>query len=53
MTPNTLTTFAPRLDYQLTTNNTLTVRVEERLNFAREPGSAAIDLPPPYSRPGV
>ena len=32
VTPELTTTISPRLDYQLSTNNTLTARFEERVN---------------------
>jgi len=40
----------PRIDYQLTTNNTLTVRLEERLNERDDNGLGRYNLPPPYSQ---
>jgi hypothetical protein len=49
LTPSTFTIIAPRLDYQLSTNNTLTVRVEERLNSRDNAGLGATRLPSPYS----
>jgi hypothetical protein len=42
-------TIAPRIDYQLTTNNTLTVRVEERMGYNNNSGIGGYRLPPPYS----
>jgi hypothetical protein len=52
LTPSTFMIIAPRLDYQLTTNNTLTVRVEERLNSTDNAGVGATRLPAPYSSLG-
>jgi len=43
------TTIAPRLDYQLSTNNTLTGRVEGRWNERDNNGLGRYNLPPPYS----
>ena len=42
-------TFSPRLDYQLNTNNTLTVRFEERMTSLDNAGLGGYRLPPPYS----
>ncbi len=47
--PLSNTTIAPRLDYQLSTNNTLTVRFEERLNSRDNNGLGRYNLPAPYS----
>jgi hypothetical protein len=49
VTPNLMTTITPRLDYQLSTNNTLTVRVEERLNEQDNRGFGGNTLPPPFT----
>ncbi|HTP33050.1 MAG TPA: carboxypeptidase regulatory-like domain-containing protein [Candidatus Acidoferrales bacterium] len=49
VTPLANTTISPRLDYQLTTNNTLTVRMEERLNSRDNQGLGGYVLPPPYN----
>lgn len=49
VTPLINTTIAPRLDYQLTTNNTLTVRFEQRMNERDNRGLGVYYLPPPYS----
>jgi len=49
VTPLNNTTIAPRVDYQLSTNNTLTVRLEERFNNRENNGLGRYNLPPPYS----
>jgi hypothetical protein len=49
VTPRANTTIAPRIDYQLSTNNTLTVRFEERWNSQDNNGLGRYNLPPPYS----
>jgi hypothetical protein len=49
VSPNAFTIIAPRLDYAITTNNTLTVRVEERLNSTQNAGLGGNNLPAPYS----
>jgi hypothetical protein len=49
VTPNSFTVFAPRFDYALSRNHTLTVRVEERLNSRDNAGIGATRLPAPYS----
>jgi hypothetical protein len=49
VTPQTNTTFAPRVDYQISTNNTLMVRAEERLTSNNNSGLGGYKLPPPYS----
>src|ERR1039457_3576067 len=51
VTPNHNTTISPRLDYQLSTNNTLTLRFEERLNERDNQGFGGKVLPPPFSVP--
>jgi len=48
--PNAFTIIAPRLDYALTPNNTLTVRVEERFNSSDNAGLGGTNLPAPYSQ---
>ncbi|HUK17755.1 MAG TPA: TonB-dependent receptor [Bryobacteraceae bacterium] len=48
VTPSSYTTFSPRIDYQLSTNNTLTVRAEERYNSRDNAGLGATNLPPSY-----
>ena len=48
-TPNAFTIIAPRVDYALTANNTLTVRVEERFNSAQDAGVGGTKLAAPYS----
>lgn len=50
VTPLSNTTIAPRLDYQLSTNNTLTVRFEQRMNERDNNGLGRYYLPPPYSQ---
>ena len=47
--PNTFTTLSPRFDYQLSTNNTLIARVEERFNSRDNQGLGHNNLPAPYS----
>jgi hypothetical protein len=42
---------SPRIDYQLSTNNTLTVRVEERINNSSNNGLGRYNLPPGFSVP--
>ncbi len=49
VTPLAYTTISPRIDYQLSTNNTLTVRFEERFNSRDNAGLGDINLPPPYT----
>jgi len=49
VTPMMNRTIAPRMDYQLTTNNTLTVRFEERMGYFNNSGLGGYHLPPPYS----
>ena len=41
-------TISPRLDYQLSTNNTLTVRFEERFNTNKNSGLGGYKLPPGF-----
>src|SRR5579872_5691935 len=50
VTPTSNKTISPRVDYQLTTNNTLTARFEERLNYFDNAGLGGYRLPPPYSQ---
>ena len=52
VTPQMNRTIAPRIDYQLTTNNTLTVRLEERMGSYDNAGLGGYHLPPPYSSLG-
>jgi hypothetical protein len=47
--PSSFMIIAPRIDYALSTNNTLTVRVEERLNSFQNAGLGGTKLPAPYS----
>lgn len=49
VTPMTNRTVSPRIDYQISTNNTLTARVEERMNNFDNTGLGGYRLPPPYS----
>ena len=49
LTPNSFMIIAPRFDYALSANNTLTVRVEERLNSSQNAGVGGTRLPAPYS----
>jgi hypothetical protein len=49
LSPSAFTIIAPRIDYALTTNNTLTVRAEERLNSQNNAGVGMTKLPAPYS----
>ena len=49
VTPNTRTTIAPRIDYQLTTNNTLTARFEYGWNERDNNGISLYRLPAPYA----
>jgi hypothetical protein len=53
VTPTNNTTVSPRVDYQLSTNNTLTVRLEERLNERDNQGLGHTELPPPYNHDGA
>jgi hypothetical protein len=49
LTPNTRTTIAPRLDYQLSKNNTLVARLEYGWNSAENQGVGGFSLPAPYA----
>jgi hypothetical protein len=49
VTPNTRTEIAPRIDYQLTANNTLTGRFEYGWNSFSNQGIGGMKLPPPYA----
>ena len=49
VSPSAFTIFAPRIDYAISSNNTLTVRVEERLNSRDNAGLGGTRLPAPYS----
>ena len=51
VTPNHNTTISPRLDYQLSTNHTLIVRFEQRVNERDNQGFGGKVLPPPFSVP--
>jgi Carboxypeptidase regulatory-like domain len=50
LSPSSFMVIAPRLDYALSANNTLTVRVEERLNSAQDQGLGGTKLAAPYSQ---
>src|SRR5262249_17264467 len=50
VTPNTRTTIAPRFDWQLTTNNTLTARFEYGWNEFTNRGIGGYNLPAPYGQ---
>ncbi|MDR3700449.1 MAG: carboxypeptidase regulatory-like domain-containing protein [Candidatus Sulfopaludibacter sp.] len=52
LAPSTFTILAPRVDYAISPSNTLTVRVEERLNSRDNAGPGGIRLPAPYSNLG-
>jgi hypothetical protein len=49
VTPQLNRTISPRADYQLTTNNTLTARFEERMSSLNNAGLGGYNLPAPYS----
>jgi Carboxypeptidase regulatory-like domain len=49
VTPNTRNTVAPRLDYQLSTNNTLVARFEYNWSSRENQGVGGYRLPPPYA----
>ena len=49
VTPNTRTTLAPRIDYQLSTNNTLVARFEYNWSSRENQGVGGYRLPPPYA----
>ncbi len=51
VTPQYNLTMSPRLDYALSTNNTLTVRFEERINSNDNQGLGHSVLPPGYAAP--
>jgi len=50
VTPSLNNTISPRIDYQLSTNNTLTARFEERWNSRENQGLGGTALPPPFSQ---
>jgi hypothetical protein len=50
VTPNTRTSFGPRFDYALSTNNTLVVRFEGGTNSRSNQGVGAYTLPAPYAQ---
>ncbi|MCU1235508.1 MAG: Cna domain protein, partial [Candidatus Solibacter sp.] len=49
VTPNTRNTLAPRIDYQLSTNNTLVARFEYGWNSRENQGLGGYRLPPPFA----
>jgi hypothetical protein len=49
LSPSSFTVLAPRFDYALSANHTLTVRAEERLNSRGNAGIGGTRLPAPYS----
>ncbi|MGO9258189.1 MAG: hypothetical protein ACLQU1_18025 [Bryobacteraceae bacterium] len=49
VTPQMNRTITPRIDYQLSTNNTLTARFEERMSSSDNAGLGGYRLPSPYS----
>ena len=49
VSPSSFMVIAPRIDYAISANNTLTVRVEERLNSSQNAGLGGTKLPAPYS----
>src|SRR5215472_9728063 len=49
VTPTVNRTIAPRVDYQLTANNTLMVRFDERMGHYANAGLGGYRLPPPYA----
>jgi hypothetical protein len=50
VTPNAFTIVAPRLDYALSANNTLTIRLDERVNSSENAGLGGTKLAAPYSQ---
>jgi hypothetical protein len=50
VTPNSRTSVGPRLDYQLSTNNTLVARFEAGWNSRQNQGIGGYTLPPPYAQ---
>ena len=51
VTPQYNTTLSPRIDYAISTNNTLTVRFEERINENDNQGLGRNVLPPSFAAP--
>lgn len=49
VTPNTRNNIAPRLDYQLSTNNTLVARMEYGWNSRQNAGIGGANLPAPFA----
>ena len=50
VTPNMRSSFGPRFDYQLSTNNTLVARFEAGWNSRENMGVGGYRLPPPYAQ---
>ena len=50
VTPNMRSSFGPRFDYQLSTNNTLVARFEAGWNSRENMGIGGYRLPPPYAQ---
>jgi len=50
VTPNVRTTIGPRVDYQLSTNNTLVARFEYSTGYRDNAGIGATTLPAPYAQ---
>src|SRR5260370_26136472 len=50
VTPNTRNTVAPRLDYQLSTNNTLVARFQYNWNSRENQCVGGYRLPPPHAQ---
>jgi hypothetical protein len=50
VTPNSRTSFGPRFDYAISTNNTLVVRFEGGNNSASNQGVGGYKLPAPYAQ---
>ncbi|HEY1339683.1 MAG TPA: carboxypeptidase regulatory-like domain-containing protein [Bryobacteraceae bacterium] len=50
VTPNTRTEIGPRLDWQISTNHTLTGRFQYGWNSFQNRGIGGYNLPPPYSQ---
>ena len=50
VTPNMRTSIGPRIDYQLSTNNTLVARFEYGWNSRENQGVGGYRLPPPYAQ---
>ena len=50
VTPNMRSSFGPRFDYQISTNNTLVARFEAGWNSRENMGIGGYRLPPPYAQ---